>query len=207
MNNNMIKLKMSGKKIVLAVLIVFAALTVLTPVSYGWMRPPDDRRDNTKSSRSNDSTAFFARYLRRSFQLAEKQLFEAYFILEHAEQINLSAKQQEEIESIMMTYQEATIRISAEIKILELRFASDIRSGDPAKIDKQKMENHIRLISRQKTDWVVIYINYLLDLRQVLKPDQLDMLTGISQENQKKRPKNRPFPPRKERSSPKNSVK
>lgn len=192
---------------VLSLCIVYAALTLLVPMLYGWdCMPGEDKKARIKASKTHDSTTFLARYLRRSFQLAEKHLFDAHFILKHAEAIKLSGSQQEKIESIMMNYQESAIRISAEIKILELRFASDIRSGGPDKMDKKKMENHIRLISKQKTDWVVNYINYLLDLRQVLQAGQLKTLEHLSEESQKKRLERRRPSPGKGHSSSKNSA-
>ena len=123
--------------------------------------------------------------------MADKNLFDAQFILEHGDEIKLSRAQAAKIESIMMAYQESTIRISAEIKILELRLVSFINSG---KLDKkhkkqdiEKMAEHIRRISKQKTDWVVTYINYLLDLRQALRQEQLNILNQMS----KNHPKNR----------------
>ncbi|MCP5050750.1 MAG: hypothetical protein GY940_26540, partial [bacterium] len=38
---------------------------------------------------------------------------------------------------------------------------------------------HIREISQQKTDWVVAYINYLMDLREVLTSGQLETLDKL----------------------------
>ncbi len=152
-------------------LIVILCITVCMSALWGWpvgdeSKPPDH----------------FARQLRRDFYLADKNLFDARFILAKKEKIALSEQQVQKIESIKMTYQESAIRKSAEIKIRELRFTSYIKSG---KIEKKEMASHIREIGKQKTDWVVDYINYLLDLRDVLTDKQLETLGKIAAHTKK----------------------
>jgi hypothetical protein len=125
---------------------------------------------------------YLARKLRRGFQLADKNLYDGGFILKHKEKLNLTAQQERNIETIIMDFKESAILKSAEVKIRELRFARYIGSDQ---IDKKEMARHIREIGNQKTDWLVAYINYLLDLRLELKQSQLETLQRINEEKKK----------------------
>ncbi len=129
---------------------------------------------------SNKSTGkppdYLAKKLRNGFGAANKHLYDAVAILKLKERLELTEQQEQKIENIMILYRETEIRKSAEIKIKELRLASYIRSES---IDKKEMARHIREISNEKTDWVVSYINYLLDIRDVLTPRQLEVLSKM----------------------------
>lgn len=129
--------------------------------------------------------------LHHAFMLAEKNLFDAEFILDMKDKINLTAEQEQKMENIMMNYQETCLRIGAEIKIRELRLASAIKSEQ---LNKAGMAQYIREISQQKTDWVVKYFNYLLDLRDLLSKKQLSILATLSKEKSKRKPEQTPPP-------------
>jgi Spy/CpxP family protein refolding chaperone len=160
------------------------------------------RTHHVQSKKKKKAPDYFAWQLRHGFQRANKNLFDAQFILKMGEQIKLSTKQAEKIESIMFAYQEFSIRISAEVKIRELRFTSYLGKDKP---DKKQMAGHIREIGKQKTDWVVAYINYLLDLRGVLTGEQLNVLSELAKKQKKdRRQRSRPNP-YKDRQPPKNS--
>ena len=116
--------------------------------------------------------------------MADKNLFDAHFILRVKDEINLTEKQEGKVENIVLSFRESSIRKKAEIKIKELRLASYLRSE---KIDRKHIEKVIREISKKKTDCIVGYVNYLIDLKDLLTTDQLDKLRQLRETIKKKR--------------------
>ena len=167
---------MSSKHILFKLIVFVLGLSLVLPMVSSGL--------HAYSSPGEKIPDHWARQLRHHFSRAKKNLFDANTILRAAQKINLSQKQEQKVESIMMQFKEFTIRQSAEIKISELRFASTIKSD---KLDKKTMAAHMRAISKQKTDWVVTYINYLLDLREILTAQQREMLKQTPTYNKKRR--------------------
>jgi Spy/CpxP family protein refolding chaperone len=108
--------------------------------------------------------------------LAEKNLFDARFIMRFKEDINLSKEQEKKVENLLLAFEENSIKKSAEIKIRELRFASYLKSE---KINRKKIERQLKAISKMKTDFLIDYINYLLDLKQIMTHAQIEKLKEI----------------------------
>ena len=81
------------------------------------------------------------------FYMADKNLFDAYFILKVKDKIGLNEKQENKIENIVLSFRESSIRKNAEIKIKELRLASYLKSE---KIDRKYIERVVREISKMK---------------------------------------------------------
>ncbi len=108
--------------------------------------------------------------------LAGKSLFGARFILRFKEDINLSEEQEKKVENLLLAFEENSIKRNAEVKIRELRFASYLKSG---KIDRRKMEKQLKIISKIKTDFLIDSVNYLLDLKQIMTPVQIEKLKEI----------------------------
>jgi Spy/CpxP family protein refolding chaperone len=120
------------------------------------------------------------RHAEIAFFMAEKNLYDARLILKVKDKIGLTIEQEEKIENIMLDHEAFTIRNGAEIKIKELRFVSYLKSEpEPGKMDRKQVEKYIREISRKKTDMIVHYMNYLLDLKAILTPLQLQKMTEI----------------------------
>jgi Spy/CpxP family protein refolding chaperone len=111
-----------------------------------------------------------------SFFWAKKDLFDARLILDAKESIGLTKEQQQKIENKMLAYEETSIKDWAEIKVLELRFASYVKSE---KVDRKEIEKVVKEISARKTDCIVKYMNYLLDLKGILTPEQLRKMKAI----------------------------
>ncbi len=176
---------MIKKKILLAVFIVLFAMAILVAEDPGNLYPgpqwqQQEQPKPPQPNKPDETPDHWVTQLRHVFMLAEKNLFEAGFILKMKNKISLSEKQELKIETIMMAYQESCIRNGAEIKIRELCLASYIKSDQ---IDKAVMAGYIREISGQKTDWVVRYFNYLLDLREILTTKQLAILATLANAN------------------------
>lgn len=115
------------------------------------------------------------RVLSRHF-LAQHNLFDGRHVLMVKERLKLTLDQEKKIEKLMLAFEERSIYRSAEIKIMELHLASTLKSES---LDREKVENQIREISRKKIDLSIAYLNYLLDIRAILTERQLSLLTEI----------------------------
>lgn len=111
-----------------------------------------------------------------SYFWAQKDLFDARLILDAKDKIGLTKEQRQKIENKMLAYEEASIKNWAEIKVLELRFASYVKSE---KVDRKEIEKVVREISARKTDCIVKYMNYLLDLKGILTAEQLKKMRAL----------------------------
>ena len=105
--------------------------------------------------------------------LADSNLVDGRRLLEVKDKIGLTPEQEEKIEDLVLEQEASNIRSSAEIKIKEARFATYLRSGE---MDRKEMETYIREISAEKTRLIVNYVNYLLDVRELLTSRQLEIL-------------------------------
>jgi Spy/CpxP family protein refolding chaperone len=137
--------------------------------------------------------------MRFGLTMAENNLFEARFILRLKSEIGLAAAQEQKIENMMLAYKESAIRHGSDIKVLELKFASLLK---PNRIDRREMEKLAREIGKMKTDLQVGHLNYLLDVRDTLTPEQIqklekmkDKFRGEMRERMVKRGLRRPTPP------------
>lgn len=120
---------------------------------------------------------------KRAFFMAENDLFDGRVVLKYKDKLSLTKEQEKKIQEKMLDHESFSIRNSAEIKIKELRFASYLKSNT---IDREKVARFIRDISSAKTDLIVDYLNYVLDVKAILTPKQLEILKE-SREKLKKR--------------------
>ncbi len=111
------------------------------------------------------------KHMKRALFMAQKDLYDGRLLLEYSEEIGLTANQVKKIENMMLEYEESSMRIGAEIKILELQFATYVKSDQ---VDRKQIEQLIRDINKKKTRGVIDYMNYLLDLKEILTPSQLE---------------------------------
>lgn len=124
----------------------------------------------------------FIKKLKLGLFLAENNLVTARTLLEFKEEIGLSKEQEKKIEDLLLAYEESAIRSGAEVKIGELRFVSYLESEQ---IDRKEIARLIRQLSKQKTDAIVDYINYLLDIREILSLEQLEKAKIIREKEKK----------------------
>jgi Spy/CpxP family protein refolding chaperone len=115
---------------------------------------------------------------RHLFFLTDNNLIDGRMLLKIKDKIGLTGKQEERIENLMLEHEAFSIRNSGEIKIKELQFAAYLKTG---KTDRKEMEMVIREISKIKTNLIVHYMNYLLDVRDVLTPRQLETLKQMKE--------------------------
>jgi Spy/CpxP family protein refolding chaperone len=119
--------------------------------------------------------------IKHLFFLAENDLYDGRILLRLKDRIGLTGEQEKKIEDLMLAHETVSIRSSAEIKIKELQFASYLKSR-VEKIDRKQVERHIREIGSEKTRMIVHYMNYLLDLRNLLTPGQKEILKQMREE-------------------------
>ena len=117
--------------------------------------------------------------LRFGLYMAESNLFEARIILFLKSEISLSGEQEKHIEDMMLAHEESTIRRASDIKVLELKFASLLKNN---RIDRKEMEKMARGMGQLKTDLQIDHINYLLDVRDVLTPGQIQKIEKLKKE-------------------------
>lgn len=104
---------------------------------------------------------------------AEKDFIDGRIILRFSDKIQLSPKQLDQVESLLLKFEELSISKNAEIKIMELRLTSQLKAK---KTDRQAVEKLLRDMGNHKTDLFIAYLNYLFDLREILTPDQIKTL-------------------------------
>lgn len=114
--------------------------------------------------------------LRFGLYMAENNLFEARFILHLKDEIGLTPAQEQKIENMMLANEEAAIRRGSDIKVLELKFASLLKNN---RIDRSEMEKMAREMGKLKTDLQVDHLNYLLDVRDTLTPEQIQKIEKL----------------------------
>jgi Spy/CpxP family protein refolding chaperone len=117
--------------------------------------------------------------LRFGLYMAENNLFEARFILRLKNEIDLTPAQEQKIENMMLASEEAAIRRGSDIKVLELKFASLLKNN---RIDRREMEKMARAMGALKTDLQVDHLNYLLDVRDTLTPEQIQKIEKIKKD-------------------------
>ncbi|MBU4267685.1 MAG: hypothetical protein KJ808_02395 [Acidobacteria bacterium] len=116
--------------------------------------------------------------LRFGLYMAENNLFEARFILRLKTEIGLTSQQEQKIENMMLAYEENAIRRGSDIKVLELKFASQFKGN---RIDRREMEKMVREVGKMKTDLQVGHLNYLLDVRDTLTAEQIQKLEKMKE--------------------------
>jgi Spy/CpxP family protein refolding chaperone len=120
--------------------------------------------------------------------MAEKNLFPAFMLLKFKDEIGLTEAQIDKLEKMQQSSQEARIKKQADIKIQELRMKAYLKEDN---IDRGKMEKMLRGIAKMRTDSQVDYINHLLDIKNVLTPEQMKKLEEIKKERMRDRMKRR----------------
>jgi Spy/CpxP family protein refolding chaperone len=116
---------------------------------------------------------------RRTSYFKDSNLFDGHTVLKWKEEINLTAAQQEKIENIMLSHKDFFLRSSAEIKMKELQCATYLKSKET---DRKVIEKLVREISAARTEVILSYLNYLLDVKELLTPSQVEKLKAIKNE-------------------------
>lgn len=151
-------------------------LFVLIVISFICWSSSDLRGENKKL---NNPAIEKYKKIREVLFMVDTNLYDGRFLLANRDKLNLNHNQIEKIEDLILDYESYIIRYNAEIKIKELRFASYLKSE---RMDRKEMEKYIRAIGNEKTNMIVRYINYLLDIKKILTNSQLVYLYKFKKE-------------------------
>jgi Spy/CpxP family protein refolding chaperone len=130
------------------------------------------------------------KHARFGIHMAEKNLFPGSMLLKFKDAIGLTAEQVSQIEKMTDLFQEAAIKKQADIKVKGLKVRSYLRED---RVDRKKMEIMIREIARMRTDLQVDHMNYLLDLKELLTPEQIAKIESLKKERIHQRMKKRNY--------------
>jgi Spy/CpxP family protein refolding chaperone len=119
------------------------------------------------------------KHARFGIRMAEKNLLPAHMLLRFKDEIGLTQDQVNKIETMQEQFMEYAIKQKANLKIKEMKFHSYLKKD---KIDREKMEKMIREITGMKTDMQISHMNYLLDLKELLTPEQLQKIETFRKE-------------------------
>ena len=114
--------------------------------------------------------------IRLQMYMSEFNLFSGSLLLEFKEKIGLTPKQTQKIENLMLVYKEFLIKQNADVKIQELRMTAAIKAKA---VNRKQVAAGLKTIGNMKGDSMVRFLNYLLDLRQILTPEQLEKIKKI----------------------------
>ena len=168
-------------------LVVLIALFMLvSSASFLDARQGPDRGDMMRRGRSG-------------VRMAERNMFPAQILLKMKDKIQLTDAQVAKIEDLKRTFEEYRIRAGADIDIMELKL-KDYLKGD--KVKRSEVEKLIRKVSGLKTDMHVAHINHLLDLKELLTPEQITKIEEVKKNMRKHMMEDR-FRHRRERRRPK----
>ena len=115
-------------------------------------------------------------YGRYGIRLADKNLFPAPMMLRFKDDIGLTADQVKKIEKIQDTQKELFIKKQADIDIKKIKLNAYLKEDH---VDRSKMESMVREIGNMRTDLQILHISELLDLREILTPDQIKKLEDL----------------------------
>lgn len=123
------------------------------------------------------------KHARFGIRMAERNLLPAHMLLRFKDEIGLTEDQVNKIETMQEQFSEYAIKQKADLKIKEMKFHSYLKED---KIDRKKMEKMIRDITSMKTDMQINHMNYLLDLKELLTPEQLQKIETFRKERRLK---------------------
>jgi Spy/CpxP family protein refolding chaperone len=130
------------------------------------------------------------KHARFGIHMAEKNLFPGHMLLKFKDEIGLTAEQVSKIEKMKDLFQEATVKKQADIKVKGLKVRSYLTEEQ---VDRKKMEIMIREIAKMRTDLQVDHMNYLLDMKDLLTPEQIAKIESLKKEWSHKRMKKKEY--------------
>jgi len=116
--------------------------------------------------------------------LIDQNLIDGRLILRFKDQLKLTGNQIQKIEKLMLAFEEEYISRWAEIKIKEIHLATYIKSDQ---IVREKIEKTIREINSERIEISIKYLNYLLDIKILLTPEQREKLKNSRKKQMQRR--------------------
>jgi Spy/CpxP family protein refolding chaperone len=120
--------------------------------------------------------------------MAEKSFLHCEMLLKFKDEIGLTPEQVGKIEKMRDSFTEASIKQEADIKIQGLKLISILKKDQ---VDRKAAEKMIRDISKLKTDLQIDRMNYLMDVKSVLTPEQIKKIEDLRKQRIHDRMNNR----------------
>jgi Spy/CpxP family protein refolding chaperone len=128
------------------------------------------------------------KHARFGLHMAEKACMRVELLLKFKDEIALTPDQVGKIEKMRDLFSEAAIKQQADIEIQELRLHS-LMAKDP--VDRKTVEKMIRDISKLKTDLQIDRMNYLMDVKATLTPEQIKKIEALKKDKMHDRMRDR----------------
>ncbi len=116
--------------------------------------------------------------------MMEKNFYPARLLLRAKDKLGLTDEQANKIEAMSLKFTEAMIQKKADIKIKELKFKALMRKDN---VNRGKMAKMIQEIAGMKTNMQIDRMNYMLDIKQLLTPEQIKKIDEFKRKHHKKR--------------------
>ncbi len=121
-------------------------------------------------------SGYISKHMQQRTKIAEQNLFRGTMLLRLKDEIGLNADQVSKIEQLNLSFQESMIRRMADTKVKELKMANYLQSS---KVNRKTVGNMIREISKLKTDLQIDRIYYLLNIKDLLTPEQIQKIEKL----------------------------
>ncbi len=110
------------------------------------------------------------RHMNHGLQMVEMNLYPPRMILRVADKIGLSETQVAQIRKMDRNHQEWMVKSTAESRIRGIKLKALF---DSEKVDRKALEKAVRSVSDSWTEIRLARINHLLDVRDLLTPEQI----------------------------------
>lgn len=124
------------------------------------------------------------KHMRFGLRMAQKNLYSGHMLLRLKDKLELGGDQVKKIETLSAAHREHMIKQEAEEKIKMTRFENYLNGEE---LDRKKIEKMIREVADFKMKGQIDMINHLLDLKEVLTPEQQKKMEELKSEFRKGR--------------------
>jgi hypothetical protein len=114
--------------------------------------------------------------------------FPGSLVLKYKEPLKLSPIQEQGVNKLLVEYRAYFVNHISELKLMELELAKNVKSS---RLNRKNVIRLIREIGKKRTDGVIRYSKYLLDIKEILTPEQQTFLTGKKRETMASRVRKR----------------
>jgi len=117
-----------------------------------------------------------SRHMKYGIRIAEQNLVSGSMLLKIKDEIGLSVEQISKIKQMRKLQEEKMAREGEKVKAIEKKISLELMQE---KSDRKKLEKLLKEVAGLKTLGKIDFMNYLLDLRELLSEDQLKKTEDI----------------------------
>lgn len=119
------------------------------------------------------------KHMQSGIRMAQKNLYPGYLLLRVKDKLALGDDQVKKIETLTNAHREQMIKEEAELKIQMTRFENYLNGEE---LNRKKIEKMIRSMADFKVKNQISRINHLLDLKEILTPEQQKKMEDLKSE-------------------------